>query len=266
LVRISGRRYSPFAPPPWHIHADRNGVIASLPNRFDDIGPALGFDVEQCFLTIYAATSSQGAYGELLADSRPIGPALAAMASYGIAPALLNAAENETVDPLFPDQLTVSRAWRRRRQITQALLGERSTFINVSHPATLTFLRVHFLASLDAQTRQLLKLDDFDLSDVMSRNRTLTQHLARYLHELPRESFSELGPGEEIAGIRYLSRHSPEWECWALFADRIEGKLEIGESRPISADDPDLLAVARHFGLSVETDAPGEYLRPWLNP
>ena len=188
------------------------------------------------------------------------------MASYGIAPALLNAAENETVDPLFPDHLTVSRAWRRRRQITQALLGERSTFINVSHPATLTFLRVHFLASLDAQTRQLLKLDDFDLSDVMSRNRTLTQHLARYLHELPRESFSELGPGEEIAGIRYLSRHSPEWECWALFADRIEGKLEIGESRPISADDPDLLAVARHFGLSVETDAPGEYLRPWLNP
>lgn len=108
--------------------------------------------------------------------------------------------------------------------------------------------------------------NDFDLSDVMSRNRTLTQYLARYLHELPGESLSELGSSAEIAGIRYLSRHSPQWECWALFADRIEGKLEIGESHPILADDPDLLTVARHFGLSVETDTPGEYLRPWRNP
>lgn len=110
-----------------------------------------------------------------------------------------------------------------------------------------------------------MELTDFDLSDVMSRNRTLTQHLARYLHELPREGFSGLKEGEEIAGIRYLSRHSPEWECWALFADRVEEAMEIGESQAIEADDPDLLAVAKHFGLSVETDSSGEFLRPWLD-
>ncbi|CAN5577310.1 hypothetical protein BH09CHL1_BH09CHL1_25760 [soil metagenome] len=148
--------------------------------------------------------------------------------------------------------------------MTHAELSETFRFIDVSHPSTLTFLYSNFVPVIKL-VDPVLVADDFDLSDVMSRNRTLTQHLARYLHDLPREAFGELSSGEEIAGIRYLSRYSPDWECWGLFADRIEGRLVVGESRAIVADDPDLLAVAKHFGLSVETDTPGEYLRPWLD-
>jgi hypothetical protein len=265
LVRISGRNYPSFAPPPWRIQTERNGGPAPLQNRFDDIGPTLGFPVERCFLTIYAATSEQAAYGELLADLRPIGPAVDELRRFGIAQALLNSAQDGVVDPSFPEHVTIPKAWRERRHLTQATLAHDAVFVDISNPATLTTLRLGFLSSLDQRTRKDMGLNDFDLSDVMSRNRALTQHLARYLHELPNDAITELGPGEEIAGIRYLSRHSPEWECWALFADRIDGRLEIGESRPIAADDPDLLAVARQFGLSVETDNTlGEYLRPWL--
>lgn len=136
--------------------------------------------------------------------------------------------------------------------MTFARVSESARFVDISHPQTLSFLLANVISDLESIVGQ--RLDDFDLSDVMGRNRQLTQYLARYFHELP---------GEKIAGIRYLSRHSARWECWALFADRVAGKLEIGESRPIAADDADLLAVARQFGLSVETDTAGEYLRLW---
>jgi hypothetical protein len=224
----------------------------------------LGFPIERCFQTIYAATIGQGAYGELLAGFRPIVAAIDAVRRFGITPALLTSARDGIVDPEFPAHGTIPKAWRERRHLTQATLARGAVFVDVSHPATLTALRLGFLSSLYQRTRDELGLNDFDLSDVMSRNRTLTQQLARYLHELPTDAVGELGPGEEIAGIRYLSRHSPAWECWALFADRIDGRLEFSESRPIAPDDPDLLTVARQFGLSVETDTPGEYLRPWL--
>lgn len=168
-------------------------------------------------------------------------------------------------DPEFPGHGVIQADWWQSRVATSATLSRTSRFIDLSHPSTLSFLLANFQPYIRERVPLLVVDDDFDLSDVMSRNRTLTQHLSRYLYDLPREVFSELGSGEEIAGIRYLSRHSPEWECWALFADRIEGRLEVGESRAISPDDPDLLAVAKHFGLSVETETPGEYLRPWLD-
>jgi hypothetical protein len=262
IVRIAGARHQPFTAAPWRFDP-RTGALRFLPvNRFDDSGPSTGLPRNAWFQTIYAATNPQGAFGELLAHRRLSGPAAAGVA--GIARALAGpiSKPDNSEDPLYPSRGTVPANWRHEKQITTATVNTAARFVDVSHPATLSFLLGDFVPYL--QHNDLMPVDgnDFDLSDVMSRNRTLTQHLARYLHELPADA---IGSGKAIAGIRYLSRHSPEWECWAFFADRIDGKLEIGESRPIAADDPELLAVARQFGLSVETDTPGEYLRPWLS-
>jgi hypothetical protein len=210
---------------------------------------------------VYAASTPAASFGELLSGRRRNAQTAAKFQSYRDR---AGGAVDDECDPVHPTHGIVTADWRNARSMTNAKLSGTSSFIDVSHPSTLTFLYSNFVPVITSADPSLAA-SDFDLSDVMSRNRTLTQHLARYLYDLPREAFSEMQPGEEIAGIRYLSRHSPEWECWALFADRIEGHLAIGESRAIVADDPDLLAVAKHFGLSVETDIPGEYLRPWLD-
>ncbi len=52
----------------------------------------------------------------------------------------------------------------------------------------------------------------------------------------------------EYAGIRYLSRLSSEWECWALFED---AALDEQERRPITRDDHALTRIAELYGLTV---------------
>ncbi len=53
-------------------------------------------------------------------------------------------------------------------------------------------------------------------------------------------------------GILYASRLDARATCWAIF----DGSTitPIGEPQPILANDPDLLAVARDFGLAVAPD------------
>ena len=102
------------------------------------------------------------------------------------------------------------------------------------------------------QFPQVFSESDFDLSDVTSRNRPITQNLARYLHELPTNAFPQMANDDAIVGIRYLSRHSPEWECWAIFADRLGKGLVVDLPKEIGIDHTDLQAVAAAFNLSIE--------------
>ena len=69
---------------------------------------------------------------------------------------------------------------------------------------------------------------------------------ARHIYEL------RDGAGAEVfAGVRYLSRLNPDWECWAIFADRMVHTP--GFAATISPNNPDLLSVCRLFNLDVET-------------
>ncbi len=52
----------------------------------------------------------------------------------------------------------------------------------------------------------------------------------------------------KFAGIRYLSRLSSDWECWALFENVA---LDEHERRPIPRDDEALLRIADLYGLTV---------------
>ena len=266
IIRVYGRHYDPFAPVPWSLSFGPDGRVAPLKNRFDDIGPALGLPVDACFRTIYAASSLQAAFGELLASRRPSPRWVARLGEQESGEALLSELLGTTLDPMHPTHGVVPAEWRLRRRIASAQLRANAWFIDVDHPATLTHLRAEFLPGLKRRYPGVFTGDDFDLSDVASRNRELTQHVARYLHELEPSAFNELEAGGVIAGIRYLSRHSSSWECWALFADRVQEGMVVRLPQEIGADNGDLLAVARHFDLSIQLGEDSEvYIRPWMS-
>jgi len=113
-------------------------------------------------------------------------------------------------------------------------------FADIAQHRTLTFLR----SDLAPLAREL-EIEDIDLSTVAGPRRRFTQTCALLLYEM---RTAEGTP--RFAGIRYTSRLSASWECWAIFADRLEGVESL--PRPILAVDPDLRAAARHLGLAVE--------------
>jgi hypothetical protein len=103
-----------------------------------------------------------------------------------------------------------------------------------------------------------LGVTDIDLSSLTSPQRRFTQGIARYIHEVT-------GPeAQRFAGIRYPSRLNADWECWAVFDDRIRHAPGCpGFPATILADDEDLLRVARLFGLTIEVLAGlDQYIRP----
>jgi hypothetical protein len=77
-------------------------------------------------------------------------------------------------------------------------------------------------------------LTDFDLSDALSRQRPMTQGVARWAHEAG------------YSGIAYTSRFGCPYDCWVLF-ERADFAVDVVDS--ISRTDPDLLEVARLFEL-----------------
>jgi len=112
---------------------------------------------------------------------------------------------------------------------------------------------VRFLDVEAAETRALLRNELGDCSpttgtatstsDGARRRRRITRWIGRWAYE-QRDADDRL----KYAGIRYLSRLSSEWECWALFED---AALEEQERRPITRDDPALTRIAELYGLTV---------------
>jgi hypothetical protein len=114
-------------------------------------------------------------------------------------------------------------------------------FVDVDATQTLQVLRRE-LASVAAA----VGLSDIDLGAVAGPNRLLTQEIARYVYEQHDPTGQPL-----YAGVRYLSRLNPEWELWAIFADRIKhSPREVTES--IRVEDPVLLEAASLLSLKIE--------------
>jgi hypothetical protein len=84
---------------------------------------------------------------------------------------------------------------------------------------------------------------DLDVPTVRSADRRITRWIGRWAYE-QRDADDRL----KFAGIRYPSRLSSEWECWALFQDVA---LDEQERRPITRDDQALTRIAELYGLTV---------------
>ena len=182
-------------------------------------------------MSLYCATSRVAAFGETIARFRPDLELLAKLE------------EIEDDEPISPELQggVVPEEWRLSRRLGATRLDESLRFVDVDTAQTLQVLR-----SVLASVATSLGVSDIDLGAIAGPNRRLTQEVARYIYEQRDPT------GEPLyAGIRYLSRLNPEWELWAIFADRIEhSPRDVTES--IRADDPDLLKAASLLELRIE--------------
>lgn len=249
VYRLSHRLAEPFAPPDWQ-YALEDGTFG---NRFDDPRATQGVPLAECFRTIYCATQRAGTFGETLARFRLSLPLIAQ----------LEAIEDE--EPIEESLLGVvdfgnhrrgliAADWRHHRHVGHTYLDSSLRFVDIADAETMQHLREP-LASVATD----LGVSEIDLSSVTSRERSFTQACAQYIHDQVDEEGRPT-----LAGIRYLSRLNPEWECWAIFDDRI--KHRSGSPAPpesIFPEDPDLEAVAHLFQLTIEIiRGSGQYSRP----
>jgi hypothetical protein len=84
---------------------------------------------------------------------------------------------------------------------------------------------------------------DLDVPTVRGGDRRITRWMGRWAYQQRDEQDRPV-----FAGVRYLSRLSSAWECWALFEDVA---LDEQERRPILRNDEALLRVAELYGLTV---------------
>ncbi len=216
-----GRAPRPLAPPSWaYVAAD-----GTFGNRFDDPSGRRGIPPEDRFRMLYLSTTSASAFGETLARRRPD---LESLARAGIVAA---------PRPFVP------ASWRQVRRLGATVLTTPLPFVDVAAAATLAVLRPALAAvALD------VGLSDIDLSAVTGPHRLMTQEAARYIYERRDVAGMPL-----YAGVRYLSRLNPNWECWAVFVDRLRHRVVRGGAT-IDVDDPGLYEAAALLGLGIEDD------------
>ena len=203
LYRI-GRSPDPLSPPPL-------GAPKNSGNRFDD--------PQSKFWVMYAAEQRRTCFAETLARFRPDLELLARLVA-------LPGGEfgDEALElGVIPDD------WHLKRMIAAFRVVPGQRWLDLR----LLTVREHLRHEM-ARTFVDLGRDDFDLGDALSRNRALTQAIARWAYE------------NGFEGIIYKSRLDAAFDCWALF----EGALyEPVSAMSIAHDDEDLIAVATLFGL-----------------
>lgn len=209
------------SPDPLHFGDPLDPDLLDSPtagNRFDS--------PTQDYRVCYFATSLEACLGETLARFRP-NPALAAVAH----------------EEGFMAIGEVPADWRHRRLAVR---------VRPTPSARLTAVR--FLDVEAAQTRAVLRFElgdllayhgytDLDVPTVRGGDRRITRWIGRWAHQQRDEQGRSV-----FAGVRYLSRLSSAWECWALFEDVA---LEERERRPILSNDEALLKVTQLYGLTV---------------
>jgi hypothetical protein len=169
----------------------------------------------------YFATARAGCYGETLATFRPD-------------PGLLD------VDDRDEGQMGIGEMpadWRANRVAIRASFPEGRPFLDVEHAVTRATLRGEL-----AWLLKVLNCRDLDVSDIRSGDRRLTRWVSEWAWDRVVEG------NVPFAGIRFVSRHNSDWECWAVFDDVV---LEVRERIPILPTDDDLRAVARLYKLTI---------------
>ncbi len=243
VFRVNRRGRPLFQPPNWELA----GVERRFAGRYDDPGGA-NIPENHRFRTIYCGTSRAAALGEVIAGK-------------GLRPDLKTIAELhevETENLITPGLLTfhISEEWRSARWLETAKLHETLRFADMEAPETLDILRrVPHLAGKAQELIGTGKLADFDRSALYGPH-TLTQYIARYIFEQMDNNNRPM-----YTGIHYKSRLNANWECWAVFDNRIH--REIGFPETILHDNPGLREVSIVFKLPIETYG-GKLICPWL--
>jgi hypothetical protein len=186
-------------------------------NRFDS---ALG-----AYSVLYFGTHLEACYGETTARVRPH-------------PAMVDVVGDEWDKLGFMEVGALPADWRHRRLAVRVEFPQHLPFIDVVAVETREELRLRMAEGL-----AFLGYEDITLGTVMGDDRRVTRWISQWAHD-------QLNDDDEpiYAGVRYLSKMSEQWECWAVFDDV---KIVELERITIEKDDPELQAVARQYGLTV---------------
>ena len=197
--------------PPDPLAWPRLGVRRGI-NRFDD--PLGKFSV------LYAGESRRVCFLETLAPIRPRLALLGELRRIRTASAGLDAPPVASIPSAFLGRMIASFELASGQRWLDFRSGETFQALREEHPDLILGLGY----------------EDFDASHALSADRDLTQAVARVALEAG------------YHGIVYRSRLDPMHDCWALF-DR--ATIHPVKFRAITPDDPDLVAVARLFGLRI---------------
>lgn len=128
--------------------------------------------------------------------------------------------------------VSVPADWYQKRAMGQLRLAPGQRWLDLRATETREALRVEL-----AETLVHLGLKDLDLSSVVGPRRQLTQAIGRWAFE------------QRFSGIAYESRFDHSLRLWAIFEGTRFDRVDLAE--PIVSDDPDLVAVAKLFGLQI---------------
>lgn len=198
--------------------------LARLPDPlawppWEFVGSGRFDDRQRVFRTLYAAGQRRACFVEALASFRPAVSVLARLeAVIGSEEALPGA--------------VVPAEWYRKRGIGRFRVHLTQPLLDVRSLETRQVLRVELAAAIERAD-----LPDLDVSGVCGPRRDLTQEIARRAYE------------HGFEGILYSSRLDSALTCVAIF----EGAViePVGVAEPIDPLDPDLLAVAETFHLTL---------------
>lgn len=235
ISRIERRDVDPFSAVDWQF---ANG--GTFNGRFDDPTRWDGTGSDERFRMIYATSNPAGCFAESIAQFR-LPPGLRGQLDVALD-------ESNDREPVRANGGTVRASWRADRQIRTTVLARHLRFADLWDAASLNYLR-------EALTPLLLALgfSDLDLgsmSGATPESRQFTRACAQHVYEL-----TDRRGQPAFAGIRYRSRWGDQWECWAVYSDRLVHAPGSSPSfRGISESEPGLLAAAEVFGLRIEPD------------
>lgn len=194
--------------------------------------------------TIYAASSMEGAYAELLEPFKKPAPRPASQL-------FDDAGEGETVDELIAHDLAaagknpareIDADWLHKYRLYTLLLPSQGWLVDAEHSKTVAYLHANRSVALLEQG-----LTQVTVSDLRSERRFVTSHLAEVMAR-PR-LYDESRP----IGLRFGSKYGSDWECWAMWLrDGVHNEIAVDAGHPIAHPDqnPVLRKVLDMYGLS----------------
>lgn len=239
LVAASGQTVFRLAKPSYGPLNPQRRSISSCDdraswNRFDLPG-------EQA---IYAASSPEGAYGELLGSLKK--PRRVAASRYlddvgGATMEELIAADWAAAGKkLAPYEVDIN--WLYEFRMYTLTLPHQGWLVESEHSRTVSFLHSNIPGSLWERGIQQITVSDLRCEDRYVTT-TLAEQLAR-----PR-----LADGSTALGLRYGSKHGSDWDCWTVWLRAgVVKAIAVDDGCPVLAPDrnPVLAKVLDTFSLS----------------
>jgi hypothetical protein len=200
VYRLAKTSYGPLNP----LYRDPGSADRDAWNRYDVAGQR----------TVYAASTEEGAYGELLAALKPKLPARASTYFDDVS-------DDDELHTLIREEWRsagyrapgeIDLMWLTEYKLYRLTLPAKGWFIDIETATSLTAIATHApLALIDRG------LTGITVAELRGPDRVLTTAIASRIWQLT------LGDDTLSHGITYGSRYGSDWNCWAIWLRRSTG-------------------------------------------